>query len=154
MAAHPFTDGYIQSLTPKANRYEKFDSIWRGLAIRVATSGRKTFMLWKTHEGITYKQVLGDYPSMTVNGARMACASAFEEMLKGAPPAPTKKLTVAAVFDLYERERKLKETTLENVRLVKLSKDEARKGRYRIVETDEQGVFIVYVESGSIIIKG
>lgn len=35
-----------------------------------------------------------------------------------------------------------------------VSKDEARKGRYRVVETDEQGVFIVYVETAAITIKG
>lgn len=119
MASHAFDDAFINSLTPRANRYEKFDSVWRGLAVRVAPNGRRTFMLWKSHEGVTYKQVLGDYPAMGVQDAREQAAKAFSEMLKGAPATTPKKLTVADVFHLYETERKLSASTLENIQLVK-----------------------------------
>ncbi len=119
MAAHAFDDAYLNALTPRATRYEKFDSVWRGLAVRVAPNGRRIFMLWKSHGGTTYKQVLGDFPEMSVTDARMACASAFAEILKGVTNDELEKLTVATVFNLYETERKLSATTLENVRLVK-----------------------------------
>lgn len=119
MAAHAFDDAYLNDLKPRETRYEKFDSVWRGLAVRVAANGRKTFMLWKSHGGATHKQVLGDFPEMSVMQARMACASAFAEILKGVTKDDPEKLTVASVFNLYETERKLSATTLENVRLVK-----------------------------------
>ena len=119
MAAHAFTPEYLNALAPRATRYEKFDETWKGLALRVAPSGRKTFMLWKSHDGVTYKQVLGDYPEMGVQDAREQAAKAFSEMLKGAAAPATKKLTVADVFNLYETERKLSDSTRENVRLVK-----------------------------------
>jgi hypothetical protein len=64
MATVNLTGRYLDQLEPQAKRYEVFDAMVPGLAIRVSRSGRKTFTLYYRHRRRMRRVGLGRYPDV------------------------------------------------------------------------------------------
>ena len=81
-----------------------FDERTPGLAVRVSSTGRRSFVWYKKVDGRPVKRTLGTFPAMTVEQARRA-ASALNA--NGPDPAPdaeaelTGKTTLGKAFDKY-----------------------------------------------------
>jgi Arm DNA-binding domain len=110
MATVNLTARYLDLLKPQRKRYEVFDTIVPGFAIRVTPAGHKSFTLYYRHHGRIRRVGLGRYPDILLADARKAATQHRGRIFDGADPAEEKKAeratngdTVGALFDLYKR---------------------------------------------------
>jgi integrase len=78
------TDARIRSLRPRKARYEVWDG--RGFGVRVAPSGRKSFVFVYRFDGRPRRMTLGHYPAMNLADANQALADAKKFLDKGIDP--------------------------------------------------------------------
>jgi integrase len=114
MATVTLTARYLDQLKSHGKRYEVFDAIVPGLAIRVSASGRKTFTLYYRHHRRMRRVGLGRYPDVLLEKARKIATQHRGRIFGGADPAGEKQTehaqddnTVQALYELY-RSRKEK----------------------------------------------
>ena len=114
MATVTLTARYLSHLKSHGKRYEVFDAIVPGLAIRVSASGRKTFTLYYRHRRRMRRVGLGRYPDVLLEKARKIATQHRGRIFDGADPAAEKQTehaqddqTVQALYELY-RSRKEK----------------------------------------------
>jgi integrase len=125
MATANFTVRYLNHLKPQPKRYEVFDMLVPGLAIRVTPSGHKSFTLYYRHHGRMRRVGLGRYPDVLLADARTAATEQRGRIFKGADPAEEKKAerathgdTVDALFDLYKSHREKTKSWTETRRIM------------------------------------
>jgi hypothetical protein len=68
MAMQALTVRGIEALKPQAKRYEVFDALTPGLAIRVTPHGHKSWVLFYRHHGRLRRLTLGRYPDRPARG--------------------------------------------------------------------------------------
>jgi Arm DNA-binding domain len=114
MATVTLTARYLDQLKSHGKRYEVFDAIVPGLAIRISAAGRKTFTLYYRHRGRMRRVGLGRYPDVLLEKARKISTQHRGRIFDGADPASEKQTehaqddnTVQALYELY-RSRKEK----------------------------------------------
>jgi integrase len=81
-----FTDRSIAALKPKADRYEIWEDGRTGLGIRVASSGRKSFIYMYRFDGKPRRMTLGLYPKLSLANAHVLHAKATEVKERGVDP--------------------------------------------------------------------
>ena len=127
-----FTDRQILNLKPRAQRYEVFED--RGFGIRIAPSGRKTFIYFYRMPGESKKRrlTIGSYPAMSLAEAHRRYAEAREMVTRGIDPG------AKAVVERSEDRKAPKLATLANEYLEKWAKPRKRSWREdkRILEKD------------------
>ena len=79
------TDARIRSQRPKEARYKVWDTE-PGFGIRVAPSGRKSFIYLYRFEGKPRRMTLGVYPRMSLANARESVAQAVNKLEQGIDP--------------------------------------------------------------------
>lgn len=81
-----FTDRQIQNLKPQADRYEVYED--RGFGIRIAPSGRKTFIYYYRMPGESKKRrlTIGIYPVISLAEAHKEYAAARAMVAQGIDP--------------------------------------------------------------------
>ncbi|EAW30205.1 integrase, phage related protein [marine gamma proteobacterium HTCC2143] len=119
MAVKPFTDTYIRSLKPKAERYEISEP--GGLRLRVSSSGKKSWVYVYRQNKRLRRLTIGRYPNISLSAARVEIAKARLTREKGIDPAIEAQLktqkrlhapTVEQLISLYiEQHAKLKKKT-------------------------------------------
>jgi integrase len=107
MATVTLTVRYLDSLHSHGKRFEVFDALVPGLAIRVSASGRKSFTLYYRHQGRMRRLGLGRYPDVLLERARRIATQHRGRIFDGADPAGDKQAeraqndhTVQALYDL------------------------------------------------------
>ena len=85
-----FTDQGIKALKPANNRIDIRENGNPGFAIRVAPSGRKSWLYIYTIDGVKRRMTLGVYPSTSLTKARAAYAEAVDKVRNGHDPAAMK----------------------------------------------------------------
>jgi integrase len=125
MAIATFTVRYLDYLKPQAKRYEVFDALVPGLAMRVTPAGHKSFTLYYRHHGRMRRVGLGRYPDVLLADARTAATKHRGRIFNGADPAEEKKAerathgdTVGALFDLYKTHREKTKSWTETRRIM------------------------------------
>lgn len=93
-----FTDKYIQSLKPKANRYDVLEG--DGFTLRVYPSGEKTFCYVYKTGGKNRRMTLGRYPALSLSEARSLHRKALDARLLGQDPIGNKTARIQTVEDL------------------------------------------------------
>jgi integrase len=78
-----FTDKAIAALRARRSRYDCYDAQVRGLGIRVAPSGTKTWFVMRRTNGRMMRFTLGRYPEISLAVARQDALPALMEMAKG-----------------------------------------------------------------------
>jgi integrase len=108
MATVTLTVRYLDSLHSHGKRFEVFDALVPGLAVRVSASGRKSFTLYYRHQGRMRRLGLGRYPDVLLEKARKIATQHRGRIFDGADPASDKQAeqshneqTVQALYDLY-----------------------------------------------------
>jgi integrase len=105
-----FTDKGIAALKPKADRYEVWEDGRNGFGVRVAPSGRRSWLYMYRFGGKARRMTLGPYPAVTLASARMKFAAAKHKRDHGEDPgalAKSEKLadrnasTVRQLIDEY-----------------------------------------------------
>jgi Arm DNA-binding domain len=107
MPSVTLTARYLDLLKPQGKRYEVFDTIVPGLAIRVSPSGHKSFTLYYRHHGRLRRVCLGRYPDVLLADARKTATQQRGRIFDGADTADENRAerathgdTVGALFDL------------------------------------------------------
>lgn len=81
------TDVRVQSLKPKASRYEVWDPAAPGFGVRVTPKGIKSFVYLYRYEGLARRMTLGRYPQLSLSNARVKYAKAKAALeVKGTDP--------------------------------------------------------------------
>jgi integrase len=124
MATQNLTVRSIAALKPAPRRYEVFDALTPGLAIRVTPSGHKSWVLLYRHHGRLRRLTLGRYPDRDLAGARKQALNARGRILDGADPAAEKHDeratygdTVGALYELYRNATENKRSWPEQRRI-------------------------------------
>ena len=120
------TDLQVKKLSPRSDRYEVSDG--KGLSIRVAPGGTKTWIYRYTIEGKPWRMTLGKYPGIGLAVAREAHAKAMQEVQRGINPgrkqqeAKAERMaapTIAKMLDeFWEIELRAKKSGMETHRLL------------------------------------
>lgn len=82
-----FTDARMRALRPRKSRYEEWDG--RGFGVRVAPSGRKSFVFVYRFNSRSRRMTFGTYPSMSLAKANEALANAQSVLDQGIDPGET-----------------------------------------------------------------
>ena len=77
---------FVDGLAPSDKNYITFDGELRGFGVRVAPSGRKTFIVQYRAGGRTRRVKLGVYGSVTVDQARTEARKRLGEVAAGENP--------------------------------------------------------------------
>lgn len=85
-----FTDRTIQGIKSKADRFELFEDSGRGFGLRVAPTGRKTWITLYRFDGKPRRLSHGAYPSVSLAQARRKHATALADVEQGVDPGATK----------------------------------------------------------------
>ena len=97
----------IDAIKPPANgRVEYWDADTKGLGLRVAESGRKTWVVMYRHQGRLRRLTLGTYPILSLADVREMAKDELRTAAKGGDPAGAKKVareaeTFKQLADLY-----------------------------------------------------
>ncbi len=82
-----FTDRQIKSLKPKKERYEVWETNGKGFGVRVAPTGRKSFIFLYRFQGASRRITFGNYPEISLADAHAAHAKARQLLDQGTDPA-------------------------------------------------------------------
>jgi integrase len=82
----PLTAMAVEKLKPKDKRFDAFDATVRGLGIRIAVSGTKTWFVMKRVNGRMVRSSVGRYPSLSLNDARRRAVDVISRMEDGTLP--------------------------------------------------------------------
>jgi Arm DNA-binding domain len=91
MGTVTLTARYLDQLKPQRRRYEVFDALVPGFAIRVTPAGHKSFTLYYRHHGRPRRVGLGRYPDVLLADARVqgngaGAHQAGPQIPEGTPP--------------------------------------------------------------------
>ena len=113
-----FTKAVINSeVAPETGRIYLHDAKEAGLVLMITAAGRKTFQLYKKHQGRPVRVTLGTWPETTVEQARKKCREAKVELAEGRNPNDAlrqerQEMTFADLFSQYmERHAKVRKRT-------------------------------------------
>ncbi len=65
LAQQPLTELAVRKAKPADKRYDLFDASVRGLGLRVATSGTKSWFMMRRIKGRMLRTTFGRYPDVT-----------------------------------------------------------------------------------------
>ena len=82
-----FTDRQIKSLKPKEERYEVWETNGKGFGLRVAPTGRKSFIFLYKFQGTSRRITFGHYPKISLAVAHSAHANSRQLLEGGSDPA-------------------------------------------------------------------
>jgi integrase len=81
-----FTDKCVAALKPKGHRYEVWEDGRTGFGVRIAPSGRKSWLFMYRFGGKARRMTLGQYPRIGLASARVAFAEAKRRQDHGQDP--------------------------------------------------------------------
>lgn len=83
LAQQALTELAVKKAQPADKRYDLFDASVRGLGLRVATSGTKSWFMMRRCKGRMVRSTFGRYPEMTLANARLKAPDVLADMSEG-----------------------------------------------------------------------
>jgi len=110
LARNPLTELAIRKAKPAEKRYDLFDASVRGLGLRVATSGTKSWFIMRRVKGRMLRSTFGRYPELTLAEARLKAPEVLSVMESGLAAGQRIKDPFQVVLDewLKKIRRKIK----------------------------------------------
>ena len=91
MATTTLTARFVENVKPTARRLEHFDTVVRGLALRIATSGTRSWVLmYRVHRRLR-RWTIGTYPTLSLADAREQARAGLRTVELGRDPALAKR---------------------------------------------------------------
>ena len=134
-----------QEVAPaKGKRRYVYDEKESGLLLQITGAGRKTFQLYKKHQGCPVRVTIGTFPDFTVEQARKRAREIKVELAHGGNPNDTtrarrQEMTFADLFAVYlERHAKVRKRTWQEdeVYFKKHLSDLGKKRLSQVTRTD------------------
>ena len=124
------TDTSVKNLKPQGRRFEVFDAQVPGFGVRVAPSGRKTWIAFGRQHGRRARATLGVYPQMSLAEARVAATEALKAMRDGVFSSDkASRLFEDVLSDWYDREQRQRKSFRQVENAMKLHVVPYLKGR-------------------------
>jgi len=101
-----FTDRTIKALKATGKRYYVTED--EGFQVRVSAKGEKVFVYRYTQAKKTKWLILGNYPALSLQDARLRHAEARNRHKSGLDPSVNKNLTIEQLFDDFYKTRLIK----------------------------------------------
>ena len=150
-----FTKAVITAkVAPATGRTYLHDAKEAGLVLMITATGRKTFQLYKKHQGRPVRVTLGTWPETTVEQARKKCREAKVELAEGRNPNDALRqereaLTFAGLFDIYlERHAKPHKRTWQEDETYYQRHLAARLGKKRLADVTRVDVAAIHARIG------
>ncbi|MCV0394119.1 MAG: integrase arm-type DNA-binding domain-containing protein [Rhizobiaceae bacterium] len=99
LADRALTDTFLRNLKPPARRVDHFDAVQRGLGVRIAPSGLKTWFVMRRVNGVMKRVTIGRYPEVSLAAARTQAVHVLERIAKGEAPVSKAPMSVAALME-------------------------------------------------------
>ena len=117
LAEKSFTDLYLKKLRPSSQRRDYFDAAQRGLGLRVAPSGLKSWFVMRRVNSRMTRKTIGRYPELSLSEARIKASDLLSDMAKGRVPTRREAVVFSAVMlDWFEKDQKGKRGIAEKRR--------------------------------------
>ena len=117
LAQQPLTELAIRKAKPADKRYDIFDASVRGLGLRVATSGTKSWFIMRRFKGRMLRSTFGRYPDMTLAQARQKAPEVLADMADGSPQGQRKADPFKVVLEEWLKKDQEKNKSFQQVRI-------------------------------------
>lgn len=117
LALQPLTELAIRKAKPADKRYDIFDASVRGLGLRVATSGTKSWFIMRRFKGRMLRSTFGRYPDMTLAQARQKAPEVLADMADGSPQGQRKADPFKVVLEEWLKKDQEKNKSFQQVRI-------------------------------------
>jgi integrase len=109
-------DAILRNAKPQVQRYDLYDARVRGLGLRVATSGTKSWFVMRRVKGRMTRKTFGRYPALSLTDARRMATGLVADMARGlVDDRPSDYMFDAAVEEWLQRDQG-KNRTVRQVR--------------------------------------
>ena len=142
------------AVAPATGRAYLHDAKEAGLVLQITAAGRRTFQLYKKHQGRPVRVTLGTWPEITVEQARKKARDAKAELDAGRNPNDALRqqreaLTFAGLFNLYlERHAKPRKRTWQEDETYYQRHLAARLGKKRLADVTRADVAAIHARIG------
>mgnify|MGYP001192240676 CR=1 FL=1 len=117
LATQPLTELSIRKAKPAIKRYDLFDASVRGLGLRVATSGTKSWFIMRRFKGRMFRSTFGHYPDMTLAQARLKAPEVLANMAVGSPLRQRKTDVFKVVLEEWLKKDQAKNKSVHQVKV-------------------------------------
>lgn len=95
------TDTFLRTLKAPPERKDIYDAVTRGLGLRLAPSGTKTWFVMRRENGRMKRRTLGRYPDISLADARKKAVHTFEAISSGTVDQQKAVPTFGAVMETW-----------------------------------------------------
>lgn len=117
LAQQPLTELAIRKAKPADKRYDLFDASVRGLGLRVAMSGTKSWFMMRRFNGRMLRTTFGRYPELSLALARLKAPSILADMADGQTAGQRRTDLFSVVLDEWLKKDQAKNKSVHQVRL-------------------------------------
>ena len=117
LAQQPLTELSIRKAKPANKRYDLFDASVRGLGLRVATSGTKSWFIIRRFKGRMLRSTFGRYPDLTLANARLKAPDVLADMADGLTQGQRRTDLFKFVLDDWLKKDQAKNKSLHQVKV-------------------------------------
>jgi integrase len=117
LAQQPLTELAIKKAKPADKRYDLFDASVRGLGLRVATSGTKSWFIMRRINGRMLRSTFGRYPEVPLALARLKAPSVLADMADGQTAGQRRADLFSVVLDEWLKKDQAQNKSFQQVRV-------------------------------------
>ena len=117
LVQQPLTELAIRKAKPADKRYDLFDAGVRGLGLRVATSGTKSWFMMRRFNGRMIRTTFGRYPEVPLALARLKAPNILADMADGQTAGQRKTDLFRVVLDEWLKKDQAKNKSVHQVRV-------------------------------------
>jgi integrase len=117
LVQQPLTELAIRKAKPADKRYDLFDASVRGLGLRVATSGTKSWFMMRRFNGRMIRTTFGRYPEVPLALARLKAPNILADMADGQTAGQRKTDLFRVVLDEWLKKDQAKNKSVHQVRV-------------------------------------
>ena len=117
LAQQPLTELAIRKAKPADKRYDLFDASVRGLGLRVATSGTKSWFMMRRINGRMLRTTFGRYPEVSLALARLKAPDVLADMADGQTAGQRRTDLFRTVLDEWLKKDQSKNKSVHQVKV-------------------------------------
>ena len=117
LTQQPLTELAIRKAKPTGKRYDLFDASVRGLGLRVATSGTKSWFMMRRFNGRMLRTTFGRYPELPLAIARLKAPGVLADMANGQTAGQRKTDLFRVILDEWLKKDQAQNKSVHQVRV-------------------------------------